>query len=57
MSIKVVTAQVINEKNRVLINEFKDSLVERTVCNSYLQDEDSALMADNDECSFVKGYN
>jgi len=56
MSIKVNSALVMNTKDQT-INRPIESPAEETKQDSYSQNDDSSLFGENDECSFVKGYN
>jgi len=57
MSINKSTALDMNKLNQVLVNERNESLVEETTSSSTFKSEDGPLATDNDEHSFVKGYN
>jgi hypothetical protein len=56
MSIKKDSAFEVDEKV-ITINECKETPLEKTTQDSYLQSDDYSLFGDNDDCSFVKGYN
>lgn len=56
MSIKQNSALEINEEVQIII-ERKESAVEAIRQDSYIQNDDDSFFAENDECSFVKGYN
>lgn len=56
MSIKMNSALEMNKKDQT-INRPRESPAEETTQDSYLKNDDGSLFGDNDECSFVKGYN